>query len=590
MKYSLNELTDHQDRMVILNVEPWAESKPDPPTSAEKEEGREKGDKSHEMFGFQDLASDYYQVLRQKERPAWCRFVWGIVIIILLCFTVFMTYQLIAGYLEYNSFVESTITWEESVTLPAITICITNQLRMSDIMKAVHSGNEEIFQEAINAMQVLVETSTEKDGYKNIDMDSYVNFREFEHEYGSLVLVFRPHMYDMLFGKYNYLFRGIGQVIEESEWNNFSQMTELGLCFELNDDGSLKQTSGGMKNGLEVDLNANVDDYLFTTATRGFVIFIRDQDETIMLNRGGYIVSPGSETFIKLTTTSHSRLKEPYGTCKNVPSQFAKYDEHYESVRECVQRQRIEAMIELCGCIPWYLADRLRSLDKTDVLYAYAERLAGEHHKRRKRSEDDHEEEEEEEEEEEDEDHGEEEEDHGDEDGEEVPDLNHLICGFVEMNLCDKVLQAAELNGTLVFEDCPEPCKYQEWNVEISSTQFPPSEAYFQSFLKNQLYHEDTLTYEYIRENMARVHIYYDELKVNNKAQTQAYEIQSFIAELGGTVDLFIGFSFFTVFQLIEISVAVCLTKLWKRAMKGNDNDADSKTTNTNTIENPCKA
>ena len=44
------------------------------------------------------------------------------------------------------------------------------------------------------------------------------------------------------------------------------------------------------------------------------------------------------------------------------------------------------------------------------------------------------------------------------------------------------------------------------------------------------------------------------------------YEIQNFIAEFGGTVDIFIGFSFFTVFQLIEIAVAWVVVKCCRRA------------------------
>ena len=40
--------------------------------------------------------------------------------------------------------------------------------------------------------------------------------------------------------------------------------------------------------------------------------------------------------------------------------------------------------------------------------------------------------------------------------------------------------------------------------------------------------------------------------------QQKSYEPQNFIAEFGGTVDLFIGFSFFTVFQLVEIGLAAC--------------------------------
>ena len=47
-------------------------------------------------------------------------------------------------------------------------------------------------------------------------------------------------------------------------------------------------------------------------------------------------------------------------------------------------------------------------------------------------------------------------------------------------------------------------------------------------------------------------------MKSKEVIQKKDYELQSFVAELGGTVDLFIGFSFFTVFQLIEIVPAFC--------------------------------
>ena len=556
--------------MVVIKVEPWDESTSTSPPQVE----------SQEMFGFQDLASDYYQVIRQKERPKWCRIVWGVVILVLVAFTGFMVYQLLADYFQYKSFVESSITWVKNVTLPAITICNTNPLNYTRLKKKLKKeNNTKLLEEFDHLMEQYVKGSTQEDGYLNINFTEFDDFNTWEHKEGSLVLRFKPHLYHMLFGEYDYIFRGIGNYIDSSDYFKYSQMTELGVCFELNDDGSLQQTSGGMKGGLVVDLDANIDHYLITTASKGFVIFIRDQDETIMMNRGGYMVSPGSETFLKLTVSTHTRLGEPHGTCQNVPSQFAKYDHHYESVRECVQRHKMEVMVDMCHCIPWYLAERLFTLGKTDVLDAYTERLIQHHHKRQGQQEKRSAEEDVEED--------------AEEDAEistasptttEEPllisntEYSHLACGFVEMYICDKKLEAAELNGEIELNNCPEPCTYHEWGVETASTLFPPSEEYFDRFLKYQLYMPEPPTYEFIQNNMARVHIYYDELKVNNMVQTKAYEPQNFIAEFGGTVDLFIGFSFFTVFQLIEIAIAFCLTKLWQRRRDSNPPEGDKST------------
>ena len=149
--------------------------------------------------------------------------------------------------------------------------------------------------------------------------------------------------------------------------------------------------------------------------------------------------------------------------------------------------------------------------------------------------------------------------------------------------MCDRKMKTAERREKIKYSPCPEPCEYRQWNVELASTLFPPSEEYFERFLKYQMNRTEPPTYAYARENIARVHIYYDELKSDKKVQIKAYELQSFIAEFGGTVDLLIGFSFFTVLQLIEIAVGICFRKLWD-GRKNSNRDEDSS---SSVIANP---
>ena len=95
----------------------------------------------------------------------------------------------------------------------------------------------------------------------------------------------------------------------------------------------------------------------------------------------------------------------------------------------------------------------------------------------------------------------------------------------------------------------------------MSTSAFPASEAYYNKFLAENI----GKNYSYASENIARLHIYYDEIKVEKIQQEKAYEIYNFIAEFGGTVDLFIGFSFFTVFQLVEIAIAAVVLRCFRR-------------------------
>ena len=264
----------------------------------------------------------------------------------------------------------------------------------------------------------------------------------------------------------------------------------------------------------------------------------------MLLNRGGYIISPGTETFMRLTKRAVTRLGKPHGTCRNVPSIFPKYHkEHYETVRECIQRQMIDAMFLACECIPWYVADRWYTLNKTHLLdmgFNYLEERVGRDIVKRGRMD-------------------------INEDGlyGSKPSIYSTkyapyICNFIYDAGCQSELDHNINKDVIELQGCPEPCAYNEWGVDTSTTAFPPTEPYYRRFMQKET---GGRSFEYATNNIARLHIYYDDIKIDKIDQVKAYELQNFIAELGGTFDLFVGFSCFTVFQVIEIGVAIFVYK-----------------------------
>ena len=133
-----------------------------------------------------------------------------------------------------------------------------------------------------------------------VNLTRYLKLAELETSGGSLVVSFQNDILSLLVGEdYHYLFENKGQTIHNISKVSFP--TELGVCLEINDDAALKQSYGGVKGGITIDIDARTPDYFPTTSTKGFVVFIRDQDETVMLNQGGYVISPGKETYMKLT-------------------------------------------------------------------------------------------------------------------------------------------------------------------------------------------------------------------------------------------------------------------------------------------------
>ena len=495
-----------------------------------------------------------------------------------------MVYQLLSAYFEYKSYNKTSVEWQDDVTLPAITICNLNAFNYTKFKQEMASvNNSKIVQDFEEAMKLMIKLREGSISEENVtSWDAVQNLYDFEIDEGNLALRFNDHISDTLFGNFDYLFRGLGQYITPENINQFSQFTDLGLCFELNDDGIFKQSAEGVKGGFSVDLDVKGSDYIFSTPSKGFALFIRDQDETVMLDQGGYMISPGSEAFVVLKKNSVDRLGKPHGECENNEGKFSKYGVHYQTVRECIQRQKFLEITKVARCIPWFLVMRLLKLNKTDVLDEYVEvikQIEEGTEGRKKRS---------------DQQNsflrkmrrvkrGAEASNPSDttpnqqqhyQQLQEHPKYSNVTCGFLEYFDTEIYIEYLVRNGHLTLDDCPEPCHYNSWMIETSSLTFPPTRAYFESFIKDSV-NMAVPTFEYMRENMVRLHIYYDEIKVDKVTQTKAYEPQNFLAEFGGTVDLFIGFSFFTVFQLIEIAMAMCISKLSKMKKTERSNTKD---------------
>ena len=634
--------------MVIINAEPWT-----PKGESYEGEGSRDRDtadsqrrdsqasltsvKKTNLFAIHDLANDYIHTFSEKGRPKICRIIWAVILMTVIGISIYLIYTLLVDYFMYNSFNQSTTTWKDNITLPAISICSTNYVNYTALTEELSKTEEskKLLGYYNNFAKSVAQFDKRGDLMQHINLEEGRELVSWEIEAGFLNIRFKNDIRSMLVGESDYTFQGWGRKI--MNFAKVSHATELGTCLELNDDGKFIQSYSGVNGGLTFDIDANVQDYLPTTKTKGFVLFIRDQSETVMLNSGGYVIAPGTEAFVKLSMRNITRLGGNYGTCKNVPSQYSRHGTHYETIRECTQKQKISAMLDECMCVPWYVAERLYNTNKTDVLdkmvveveKAIAELAtdpppeSGDNQTSTKRKRDlthtlnnlaindftlndrtmynfdelvrapqkrnaDG----------------------RDENAEEttptpqytstpikrteapptpaVPlfksDYRKHVCGFVFQIACDSVLQRSIKRGS-VLKKCPEPCAYKEFQVDMTSTVFPPTNAYLQNIMKfGGKYAEKPPTFEYARENIARIHIYYDDIKVDEVAQEAAYDWASFVGELGGIGDLFVGFSFFTLFQLIEILIAYTFRCAQNAYQKRQEKKEEAQNVAANTV------
>ena len=123
---------------------------------------------------------------------------------------------------------------------------------------------------------------------------------------------------------------------------------------------------------------------------------------------------------------------------------------------------------------------------------------------------------------------------------------------------------------------CSEPCLYTQYTASISTALYPASQKYFEAYIErlnvaNDWNFGNYSTLGQARENMLNLRIFFEDVKVESEIQTASYNFGSFVAEVGGMLDLFIGFSFFTVIQLVEIVFGWGLS--WRKKKKGPEVD-----------------
>ena len=498
----------------------------------------------NDFYRHKDLTSDYYQTIIQKSRPVWCRILWGVIILACLLFTGFMVYKLLYNFFQYKSFNQSSDVWKSGVALPAMTICNMNVVNWTQWGETI----DDEFEQDLNWFLKTVSADM-KDGWEmseeDIERADKLDKVIIDGQQVNILADFYSHFQEFLLGNgitHPYM-EFAGKWLELPENSYFK--TELGDCLVLNDDQALVQKLGGVKGGFSIDLNTRLQDYLYSTKTTGFMLYLRNPHEILLSDKGGIRLSPGHEIFVKLTRQNIKRLGTPYGTCKTAFSQFNKTSTLTQ--RECVQMLYLSEALRICQCFPWYMIEAIKYYFSSNPEH-YETWLTANNHSIETYA---------------------------------LDKIESKMCGFVQQVTCDiKVVE--NLTGMDIQDVCQEPCAYNAWEYSINTGKFPGTMGYFKDFLLGEVTmnfddensqdensqdenSQDETAYEYAEENFVRLYVYYDDVKVTEIEQTKAYEFYNFIAELGGTTDLLIGISFFTLFQLFEIFIGLTIFKCCSR-------------------------
>lgn len=389
---------------------------------------------------------------------------------------------------------QSSHIYSNRILFPAVTICNQNLFRKSVIRNVTKITNN------VTSYLNLISGN-------NILLNKF-NYREFLHQYSDLLGEDSAFYYnnsghqlkDML------LSCRFGGEIQQC---NFTQQTGSGgNCYTFNSghDGSLFYTTEpGYWYGLELILNAEEHEYFLAESDSvGFRVYMHDRHHFPYYGIvGSFLVSSGQFTQVVLSRVDYKLLTpRSGGQCSDEIT--LKYFNSY-SMTSCKSECFTDFIVGLCNCKAEIMPGPARVCRLSDTcLFDSVVKF----------------------------------------------DINQCNCPIgCHFTTNEKTLSygkypAGHLTDTLNNSGSLELNPVLP-DFVISSTTDENGSSTF--------YLNDKFDEPFIRNNLAKLRIYYDNLLVVTNEETLDYSLFQFVADFGGHIGLFTGAGFLTLFEILEL-------------------------------------
>ncbi|XP_035679933.1 uncharacterized protein LOC118418201 [Branchiostoma floridae] len=276
------------------------------------------------------------------------------------------------------------------------------------------------------------------------------------------------------------------------------QNAKYGNCFTFNhgEDGLVRNTTKvGAEYGLKLTLSIEATEYVgLFGQSPGAKITIHGVGSTPFPEGNAINTKPGESTFVGLKRSSLRRQSFPYGDCTSYQERDVLYDGMY-TYETCQHSCLQAALLEKCGC--------------SDELIA----------------------------------------------------INSTLCSVLNntQECCRQEVRKRHEDGDLLC-DCHQSCTEDSYTLWLSSSLWP-SDSYVWYVLENIHTRSQSqnlpLNPEELRQNLARVHVYFRDLNYELITENPTYTEESLLSGLGGLLGLYVGLSVITVFEFINLLVDV---------------------------------
>ncbi|NP_001296668.1 acid-sensing ion channel 5-like [Hydra vulgaris] len=288
---------------------------------------------------------------------------------------------------------------------------------------------------------------------------------------------------------------------------NFSEFNWMqgDRCFTINSGkpghSRLSVKGTGIKRNLELILNLQHYEYYRDEMESGIHFILHSQEETPVRMRGP-IVSPGFTTYFRINKIKTKNLKYPYKTrCGSLNLKFFKG----YSKQLCWLDQLTDYVNSKCGCKDFFMPG------------------------------------------------------------------NISICTFSTAFGC--MWPAWEEFEKKKISNCPLPCDADTYFGQTVSRALFPSNEYKKSFIKNlmhiqqfrDVYGNKKKELQFMRDNLLRIVLYYDDLSYELLEQKPSYDLLSWLGDIGGQIGLFVGSSAMSYFEFLDCLIMIIYAKYFKQ-------------------------
>ncbi|XP_069111481.1 amiloride-sensitive sodium channel subunit beta-like [Argopecten irradians] len=492
------------------------------------------------------------------------RAMWLLFIITFLTYFLYQFYGILTYYYSYP--IKTVITIESRpLLLPAITICNTNPIRMSQIRESgtrimrklmeidgfdddrntsAIFGGRDTFQELLDSMRNASDTvydaasfdiSDDDIGHAIVDdleglhgnvmpeeLDElYILNQKLQQEYDSLTREQRiemGHEIDKMVLRCTFAGRNCKRP------KRIHVSNEYGNCFTF-ESSSYVATRSGPEFGFQIILNLETHEAIpHLTSGFGARLVMHQYGSLPLPAEEGITLSPSYETAIGIRMTKITRLGQPHGTCA-VPHKFfrkrmdnnASYHIRYSS-QACVLDCKEAAIERECDCYESNIHDELYT--------GFFSR------------------------------------------SQQMPHCAESVDDF----RCATSVTREFLTGAKDCH-CPNACDETVYSRFFSGRLWP-SDEYLEGLLEQACSRYDQTVkpcplYRFsrpqLRMNFLRINIYYEDLNFEFLSEEPEYELMNLLSDVGGSLGLFLGASVLSLGEIIELLIELIYFFIKKR-------------------------